>query len=259
MSATVLAYHAVADAPPASDPHHLVLTTRHFAAQMDELARSRTVVPLEDVVRGRVKAHGRPVVAITFDDGYRGVLECAGPILARFGFPATLFVPTAHLGNRNTWDDLHDDAFKVLRADELAAVEALGVRVESHGHAHIPYDSSLPETVAEDLAQSVAVLEEVLGRRPRFLAYPYGPSSLAARQMVVAAGFEAAFSIDARHGGRFSFGRIPIQTSDSMRLFRFKTSGRYQFLRQNAMASVMSSATRPVRRFLHARRGAAAG
>jgi peptidoglycan/xylan/chitin deacetylase (PgdA/CDA1 family) len=253
MTATVLAYHAVAECPPASDPHHLAITPADFAAQMDELARSRTVVALDDLVNGRLKGRG-PHVVITFDDGYRGVLELAAPILVSHGFPATLFVPTAHLGNRNTWDDLHHESFKVLRAEELSQLETQGVRVESHGHGHIPYDSSAPEVVAADVAESVAILEAALGRRPVFLAYPYGPSSPAAQRAVADAGFLAAFSIDSPHRGRYEWGRIPVQPSDSMRLFRFKTSGRYQLLRQNRLASVMSSATRPARRYLHDRR-----
>ena len=249
MSATVLAYHTVEDTLPEGNPHELAITTEAFAAQMACLARTRTVVPLGDLVAGHIP-NGKPVVAITFDDGYAGVLACAAPVLERHGFPATVFVPTAYVGGRNRWDDLFDPAFRVLNADELVALERHGVAVESHGHEHISYATSPIDKVENDLAQSTAVLESVLGRRPRFLAYPWGPSSPAARHVVADAGYRAAFSIGAPHVGQFAFGRVDVRPSDSLRMFQLKTSGRYSVLRYNRAASVVSALTRPVRRRL---------
>jgi peptidoglycan/xylan/chitin deacetylase (PgdA/CDA1 family) len=249
MNSTVLAYHAIAERRPAHDPHQLVIAAADFAAQMAELARSRTVVPLEDVVRGGV-VRGKPAVAITFDDGYRGVFELAAPILAEHNLPATVFVPTAHVGDRNRWDDLSDGPFEVLDEEQLKMLDGMGVSIESHGHRHISYVRSSDGAVAEDLHASTVYLTDLLGRPPRYMAYPWGPSSPRARTLVAEAGYEAAFSINQRHEGRYAWARVPVQPTDSLRLFRFKTSGRYQALRQNALAGLVSAATRPVRQRL---------
>jgi peptidoglycan/xylan/chitin deacetylase (PgdA/CDA1 family) len=249
VSATVLAYHAVAEARPADDPHQLVVAAADFAAQMDELARSRSVVPLDDIVKGRLPK-GRPAVAITFDDGYQGLGDVAAPILADHGFPATVFVPTAHIGGRNRWDDLTDPAFAVLGREELVKLDGAGVAIESHGHRHIPYDTSAPADIAADIAASSEILEDVLGRRPRHLAYPWGPSSAPARAMVAEAGYDAAFSIALAHDGRFAWARIAVQPTDSMRLFRLKTSGWYQAARHNRAVEWASAVSRPLRRRL---------
>ena len=245
MRPTVLAYHAVVQSAPESDPHCLAVLADVFAAQMDELAASGRVVPLSDVVSGRA---GRGSVAITFDDGYRGVLEVAAPLLAERGLPATIFVPTGHLGERNRWDDLSDPAFAIVRADELLALEALGVAVESHGHGHISYASSAALDIRADLDESTAVLSEALGRRPRYLAYPFGPCTHASQNVARLRGYEAAFTIDMRHAGQFAWGRVAVQPSDSLRLFRLKTSGWYAPLRFNPAADLAAAATRPVRR-----------
>jgi peptidoglycan/xylan/chitin deacetylase (PgdA/CDA1 family) len=246
MSTTVLAYHAVADCPSALDPHQLAMPVANFRRQMEELARSRSVVSLDDVFQGRVP-RGKPAVAITFDDGYRSVLETAAPILHDHGFPATLFVPTRYLGERNRWDVDAGGPFDILEADDLPRLEELGVAVESHGHSHIHYDTSPPEAIEEDLRQSIAILESAVGRRPRYLAYPWGPSSVEARRLVAEAGLEAAFSIDMPDEGRYSVARVAVQTTDGLRLFRIKTSGRYQALRHNPVASMLAAAARPVR------------
>jgi peptidoglycan/xylan/chitin deacetylase (PgdA/CDA1 family) len=251
MSGTVLAYHAVADQRPVNDPHQLVIAADDFAAQMDELARSRLVVPLDELVK-RPGRNGRPVVAITFDDGYRGVFDVAAPILAAHGFSATVFVPTGHIGDRNRWDDLADTPFQVLDDEQLLELDRTGVTIESHGHRHISYARSPLADIADDVRRSTEVLEDLLGRRPRYLAYPWGPSSLEARKLVADEGYDAAFSINQRHAGRFAWGRVPVQPTDSLRLFRFKTSGYYQSLRQNSAAGWLSSATRPLRHRLRA-------
>ena len=68
-----------------------------------DLAATRRVVPLADALDAPLPP-GKPVVAITFDDGYRSVREHALPILEQHGFPATMFVPTAYVGDENRWD-----------------------------------------------------------------------------------------------------------------------------------------------------------
>lgn len=247
MRPTVLAYHTVVATPPESDPHGLAIRAEVFEAQLDVLARTRTVVSLEDVVEGRATG-AAPAVAITFDDGYRGVLEVAAPLLSARGFPATIFVPTGHLGARNRWDDLDDPAFRILGADELRALEDLGVSVESHGHRHISYFTSAPDEVRTDIATSSEILEGAIGRRPRFLAYPFGPSARTAREEVRLQGFRAAFSVDAPHRGDFEFGRLAVQVTDGPGRFRAKTSGWYVPLRMNPVVAAVANGTRSIRR-----------
>ena len=100
---TVLAYHAVGDCSLADDRNSLFVSPTAFAAQMADLATTRRVVPLADALDAPLPP-GKPVVAITFDDGYRSVREHALPILEQHGFPATMFVPTAYVGDENRWD-----------------------------------------------------------------------------------------------------------------------------------------------------------
>lgn len=248
---TVIAYHAVGECPAAEDRHDMFVSLDAFAAQMEFLARKREVVPLEDIASARVA--DRPAVAITFDDGYKSVLRAAGPILKRHGHSATVFVPTAWIGETNGWIDPTPCDVEIMDEDELQTAEVMGIRVESHGHAHIDYSTASLEEARNDVDASVSRIEEIVGRRPRFFAYPYGRESRAAREAVASAGMKAAFTLDARPAGPLASGRVQITPLDGPRLFAIKTSGRYLRLRTAPPVAAAYSAVRPlVRRLMGA-------
>lgn len=99
----ILMYHRVADM--IADPWNIAVSPANFAGHMEVLSSFGDVVPLTEVTeklrRGRAT---RPVVAITFDDGYVDNLTSAKPVLDAWGAPATVFVPTAWVGNpRPMW------------------------------------------------------------------------------------------------------------------------------------------------------------
>ncbi len=112
----VLAYHNVVpdDAPPAGDLS-LHLGRSRFAAQLDELSRHAEIVPL-DLVLAQPDG-GRPRVAITFDDAYRGAVTLGVDELSRRGLPATIFPAPGLLGGHAFWWDALAEPGTGLAAD----------------------------------------------------------------------------------------------------------------------------------------------
>jgi peptidoglycan/xylan/chitin deacetylase (PgdA/CDA1 family) len=102
----VLAYHNVVpdDAEPVGDAS-LHLKRSRFAAQLDLLCRTHTVVPLHDALSCDGRPRGRPWAAITFDDAYQGALTLGAAELARRGLPATFFVAPRFVGGAAFWWD----------------------------------------------------------------------------------------------------------------------------------------------------------
>jgi peptidoglycan/xylan/chitin deacetylase (PgdA/CDA1 family) len=94
----------------------LSLPVELFRRQVEFLHRHFTIVGLDEAV-----ATASPrVVALTFDDGYRGVYRHAFPILREHGVPATVFLVTDRIGSGLPlwWDALVDRlrAFRRLPA-----------------------------------------------------------------------------------------------------------------------------------------------
>ena len=103
----ILAYHDIV-------PHGAVrggdaslhLPQAQFADQLDALARTHDVVPLDVALGGGAPARSRPRAAITFDDAYYGAVTAGVEELARRALPATIFVPPGLLGGQPFWWDV---------------------------------------------------------------------------------------------------------------------------------------------------------
>jgi peptidoglycan/xylan/chitin deacetylase (PgdA/CDA1 family) len=177
----VLMYHKVNDLRP----NPTTVPTEVFAEQMELLAELGYVPVSLERVRDHYLA-GMPLpsgaVLITFDDGYRDNLENALPILQRHAYPAVVFVPIGYLDDDRPLP--HEMALRLLGVrnrtvgwDELAALEAGGIRIESHGIAHRPVSELEMAEAAREIALSKLRLEERLGRRVE--AYAFVKGSLA--------------------------------------------------------------------------------
>ena len=216
---------------------------------MAYLAEHRRVVSLSDLVDPTPETR-IPRVAITFDDGYRNVLEHAVPVLREVGFPATFFVPTKWIGATRGWGGDGDLELEIMDVEDLVELDGLGFAIESHGHAHIDYARSEPSAVEEDVRTSVQRLTELLGHAPHYLAYPYGRATTGAAHEAARLGLRAGFVLDRPSGftGDFALERVPIVPADVRPLYALKTAGRYAGWRHSPPVRAAYRAVRPVLR-----------
>jgi peptidoglycan/xylan/chitin deacetylase (PgdA/CDA1 family) len=171
---TVLLYHRVSDA--ARD--NLTIGVEQFDRQMQILRRHAQVVPLEEVLTYReVPRSGRPLVCVTFDDGYLDNYLYAAPILERHQVPATFFVST---GIVNTDRPFPHDVVRGnppipnMTWDHLRAMRDAGFAIGSHTVNHIDC-AAVPEAdYRRELEQSRDDLRRELGLERIIFSYPYG-------------------------------------------------------------------------------------
>lgn len=112
----ILMYHRVA--APSWDPWNLSVSPERFEQQLTALSRAADIVPLSQLYsRLRAGRRGRPVVALTFDDGYADNLHAALPLLERYSAPATVFVVSGLIGQDEPfwWDRLSEVVRSIKR------------------------------------------------------------------------------------------------------------------------------------------------
>jgi peptidoglycan/xylan/chitin deacetylase (PgdA/CDA1 family) len=121
----ILAYHGVV--PEGAEPggeRALFIPQREFAAHLDVLGSIADVAPLD---RLDEPGDGRPRVAITFDDAYRGAVNEGVQELALRGLPATIFVAPGRLnGHVFWWDALSHQSLSLEEKVRLHALHTLG-------------------------------------------------------------------------------------------------------------------------------------
>ncbi len=111
-------------------------------------------------------------VVITIDDGYKTAKNIAWPILARYGFPFTLYVyphAISRLPASLTWNDLKE-------------MSQSGVDIQSHSLTHpllthpgkAMIKTNYQAWIDEELTESKRRIEAELQKPVTSLAYPYG-------------------------------------------------------------------------------------
>jgi len=99
----ILAYHGIVpEGAVRAGERALFVDQRDFAAHLDILGEIADVAPLDRIDEA---GNGRPRVAITFDDAYRGAVVEGVHELSRRGLPATIFVAPSRLNGHVFWWD----------------------------------------------------------------------------------------------------------------------------------------------------------
>jgi peptidoglycan/xylan/chitin deacetylase (PgdA/CDA1 family) len=222
----ILYYHRVSH-----DRDPLAITPDAFRRQMDALAASgQRVVDLYDV-DDLALAPGEAAVALTFDDGYRDVLECALPVLREHGFPSTVFVVPGAIAGTTAFAWYPRGAMPPVAGwDELRAAErAGGVHFEPHTTTHPVLTTLTREDAYREIIESKGVVELELGRPARLFCYPAGYYSPREVELVRECGFRAAVTCEfgANHPpfAHNELRRTIVERSDPLWLFRARLAG----------------------------------
>jgi peptidoglycan/xylan/chitin deacetylase (PgdA/CDA1 family) len=233
----VLCYHAVSERWDAD----LAVHPDALAAQLEALVRRgyRGATFTEAITN---PARGR-ILAVTFDDAFRSVLERAEPILGRLGLPATVFVPTAFAdsglplrwpGIDHWMGSVHEGELRPLSWDELAGLAASGWEVGSHTHSHPRLTALDDRALAQELTGSRQSCEQRLGRPCASIAYPYGDVDDRVARAAQVAGYIAGGALPAGRfvGGELQWPRVGIYHSDTQRRFELKVGLLGRWLRR---------------------------
>ncbi len=246
----ILMYHGVSPAA-ARRFREFVVAPGRFEEQMAYLAeKGFRVCTVSELLELRSSLGEPPsrVVALTFDDAFRELHTYAIPVLERFGFRATVFVPTAYIGGSSSWlARIGEGDRPLLTAEELRELASM-VEFGAHSHTHAALDAVPLEAARTEVELSKRVLEETIGREVATFAYPFGYESPAVRRLVAGAGYASAcrvgYAISPASEDVYGLSRLPVAGNVSLESFAALVEGQLSLRGKR----VLSYAWRPLRR-----------
>ncbi|MFH1791407.1 MAG: polysaccharide deacetylase family protein [Candidatus Omnitrophota bacterium] len=222
----ILMYHSIDGNEEMSK---LSLCPVGFARQMEFFHKhGYNVISLGEMVDLIKKGRRIPpkTVTITFDDGFRNNYLCAYPVLKRYGFPATIFVITGHIGSKDylTWDDIKE-------------LQDNNITIGSHTKSHLWLVGMSDEKLRDEIFGSKEVLEKGTGRKIDFFSYPIGAYDERVQAVVKDAGYKAACATNPgphkRWDDIYALKRVRIsRTANNMFVLWIETSGYYTFIKE---------------------------
>jgi len=246
----IVAYHAVSS----SWRSPLAITESALRSQLEYLHHSGYVgLTFADAERRtRDGTLPRRSVVVTFDDGYASNL-LAAPILAEFGYPATVFVVTGFTdsGAALSWYGIEDEQrsaaaeLRPLTWGELADLRADGWEIGSHTVTHPLLPGLSGRELREQLEQSRGSIADRLGGCET-LAYPYGVADARVADAARAAGYLAACVLTGAHftDEPYRRPRVGLSAADTGRRLRLKVSGVGLGFRRSPVALAIRRARR---------------
>lgn len=135
-SAKILLFHGVTNSISKGienfSKKHLPLD--QFKEEIEYYSHNANPIPLRDLVKylSNGKTIPENTVAITFDDSFKNIADCALPILRKYSIPATFFLPTGFIGTRRLfWVD------KIEHAVNLTDEQKLNIKLPGF---HVDFD-----------------------------------------------------------------------------------------------------------------------
>lgn len=183
MPLLILCYHGVNDKAK--------ITKQIFEANLKTLQKKKyataSLDEIYDYVKGKTELPDK-TVHITFDDGYRDNYSEVYPIMKKYPFKATIFLPTMYIGSLG-----------FLNWDQIREMEGSGIfNFESHTHSHPRSVTINPskEELIEDILISKKIIQKELNKESKHFCYPFGYYDDQYIEALKASGFHSAYTLN---------------------------------------------------------------
>jgi peptidoglycan/xylan/chitin deacetylase (PgdA/CDA1 family) len=235
----ILMYHSIADENESAGAYYRIATRPEvFRTQMRFLSKSgyqTCTLSQACSILDSSEPTGRKVV-VTFDDGYSNFYMHAFPILQEFGFTATMFLPTAFIGEAEQQFKGRD----CLTWSNVREMQKFGISFGSHTVSH-PQLYGLNRTdIERELTDSKKAIDDNTGYATESFAYPYAFPQVDAefkkiiRESLQKAGYRngtcTTIGRASASSDPFFLERLPLNDLDDEALLRAKLEGAYDWM-----------------------------
>ena len=163
----ILMYHSV---PEKESTYRYITQKKQFEEQVELLSSYFKVVSIasayEFLYQNKALHSRKPLVVITFDDGYKDNYQVAYPALRRYSLPFTIFLTTDFINNKNhtfmSWDDVKD-----MSKDSLVTFGA-------HTQSHVNLSALEDEDKESEIVGSGCIIADQINKKVDYFAYPSG-------------------------------------------------------------------------------------
>jgi peptidoglycan/xylan/chitin deacetylase (PgdA/CDA1 family) len=199
----ILEYHRVSNNISDKDVHSI--TPGEFRAQLKYLISSGySFISLSEVAEKLKNGYNKEdkVIALTFDDGHKDVINFALPIMEELNVKATIFIVSKYVG-KNGWlnhnGDLSDTEANGDQRWELLSWSDLKNMskyfwIEAHGMTHRRMSFLNKDQLEAELEHPLAKIEKKIGISPSAFCYPYGDCNQLVIDMTKNTGYTSACS-----------------------------------------------------------------
>ncbi|SHG44320.1 polysaccharide deacetylase family protein [Winogradskyella jejuensis] len=223
----ILMYHSVSASD--NESRGLTISAFNFEAQLKFL-KSKGYQSFHFKDLQNLKKLPKKSVIITFDDVYVNQLELAVPLLKKYGFKASFYIPFQYVGGTNNWDEGEK---QIMSLEQLQSLDSEVIELGMHSFAHGNYKSMSLEQSIEDFKKSEEFIQTSGLNIHRTLAYPYGKYPRKGEEKELFFNLMKDHNIDfgLRIGNRinrfpfknnYEIQRIDIKGEDSLRKFKLK-------------------------------------
>lgn len=192
----ILLYHRVNDYQRDS----LTVGVEQFSEQMAYVNQRFPTASLKSLIKGEVsRFEKKPIIIVSFDDGYIDNYENAFPICLRNKIPCSFFVSTEMIDTGKSFPHDHrlDRRLFNMSWEQLTEMKDSGMFIGSHTCEHINCATTESTQLMHELKHSQDVLNAKLGDDIAILAYPFGGQehfNRRAEKQAVDAGYQAILS-----------------------------------------------------------------
>lgn len=216
VSIPVLCYHVVSTNP--SGRYQLSVTK--FKEQMAYLANNGfTTLSVDEyysIMTLQTTAPAKPIL-LTFDDSTADFVTNVVPVLKQYGLEATQFAVSGWVNNPG-----------YLTSAQLQTLDAEGYDIQNHTQTHADLSTLTYAAAYTEVSSADSFITTATGKKPEFLAYPYGRTDATAQQALRDVGVKMAFTVS---GGKttpadnfLALNRNMIVSSETLSSFIKKVS-----------------------------------
>lgn len=244
-SVPILMYHSISNDVETVHPYFRVNTSPCvFDSHMQYLYdNGYSVINVEEalniITRGNSNLSDDMLAryaVVTFDDGFSDFYFNAFPILQKYGFSATVFLPTSFIGAPSRY-------FKekqCLSWSEVRELSHNGIYFGSHTVNHLQLTTLTPNEMEYEITISKNTIEDQINTAVDSFSYPYAfPEHdkdfiRVLCKMLEECGYQNGVSTRIgtarKNDNRFLLRRIPVNSCDDLCFFGAKLKGCYDWL-----------------------------